>query len=228
MRLRFLNWQISVERIFASEEHLAHLYTRVANRWEEAIARMGYPYAYQRLFQELHERGELAGIPTDGLILDAGIGTGALSAALTNRLPASRIVGVDVSPAMLSQAQKHIPQLIDARQASITDLPFPDAHFDYVITAHVLEHLPDATAGLNEMMRVLKPGRPFLVLATRPCPITRLLSLRWNFAALPEHTMRKQLAHANATLTDDFFLAQPLQFAYMTRVYLGHRPAILH
>lgn len=37
-------------------------------------------------------------------------------------------------------------------------LPFPDHHFDYVITLQVLEHVPDPAPVLTEIFRVLKPG----------------------------------------------------------------------
>lgn len=37
-------------------------------------------------------------------------------------------------------------------------LPYPDAHFDYVYSASVLEHIPDVEAALREIRRVLKPG----------------------------------------------------------------------
>ncbi|MGI5154850.1 class I SAM-dependent methyltransferase [Microbispora sp. CA-102843] len=37
-------------------------------------------------------------------------------------------------------------------------MPFPDASFDRVIAAEVLEHIPDDTAAMREIVRVLKPG----------------------------------------------------------------------
>ena len=47
------------------------------------------------------------------------------------------------------------------------DLPFEDNTFDAVIGAHVLEYLDDPFAGPSEMVRVLKPGGPLVVVATR-------------------------------------------------------------
>jgi ubiquinone/menaquinone biosynthesis C-methylase UbiE len=37
-------------------------------------------------------------------------------------------------------------------------MPFPDASFDTVIAAEVLEHIPDDMAAMREIVRVLKPG----------------------------------------------------------------------
>ncbi|MBX6383533.1 MAG: class I SAM-dependent methyltransferase [Microbispora sp.] len=38
------------------------------------------------------------------------------------------------------------------------DMPFPDASFDRVIAAEVLEHIPDDMTAMREIVRVLKPG----------------------------------------------------------------------
>lgn len=40
----------------------------------------------------------------------------------------------------------------------ITAIQFSDAHFDYVICHHVLEHVPADLQGIAECYRVLKPG----------------------------------------------------------------------
>jgi SAM-dependent methyltransferase len=39
--------------------------------------------------------------------------------------------------------------------ADLTDLPFEDASFDYVLCNHVLEHIPDDVAAMSELRRVL-------------------------------------------------------------------------
>jgi len=40
----------------------------------------------------------------------------------------------------------------------ITDLRFPDNHFDCIICNHVLEHVPEDKKAMAELFRVLKPG----------------------------------------------------------------------
>jgi SAM-dependent methyltransferase len=46
-------------------------------------------------------------------------------------------------------------------------LPFDDAFFDRIVAVHVLEHLPDLPACLDEVERVLKPGGLFSIVL--PC-----------------------------------------------------------
>lgn len=41
-------------------------------------------------------------------------------------------------------------------QADITDLPFDDQSFDFIICSHVMEHIPDDLQALKQVRRVLK------------------------------------------------------------------------
>lgn len=58
-----------------------------------------------------------------------------------------------------SQAEYYDADIVPGKaayQADITDIPFGDAYFDYVICFHVLEHIPDDLKAMRELHRVLK------------------------------------------------------------------------
>ncbi len=50
------------------------------------------------------------------------------------------------------------------------DLPFPDASFDRVIAAEVLEHVPEDRRAMAELVRVLRPGGTMAVTVPRWFP----------------------------------------------------------
>jgi SAM-dependent methyltransferase len=54
------------------------------------------------------------------------------------------------------ETRERIVEIVDGR------LPFPDAHFDVVLSNTVFEHIPDPRPSLAEIKRVLKPGGAFL------------------------------------------------------------------
>lgn len=55
-------------------------------------------------------------------------------------------------------------------QGTAFQLPFPDASFDRVIAAEVLEHLPDDASAMSELARVLKPAGRMAVTVPRYGP----------------------------------------------------------
>lgn len=85
-------------------------------------------------------------------VLDVGCGTGFISQIYPN----FDIVGIDISDGMLAQnPHKWI-------KAPAEQIPFPDAHFDWVVCRSLLHHLDKPEEGLREMYRVLKPGGQFV------------------------------------------------------------------
>jgi len=49
-------------------------------------------------------------------------------------------------------------------------LPFPDGHFDRVLAAEILEHIPDDELAMAELARVLRPGGTAAVTVPRYLP----------------------------------------------------------
>jgi SAM-dependent methyltransferase len=52
-------------------------------------------------------------------------------------------------------------------QADLTNLPFDDGRWDFVVCSHVLEHIPDDAAAIREIARVLSPGGKALIVVPR-------------------------------------------------------------
>ena len=106
----------------------------------------------------------LAGLRAGELVLDVGCGTGTLAIAARRAVGAGGTVcGIDPSPEMIARAEakaRRASAPIDFRVAVIEALPYPDAHFDVVLSTLMLHHLPRDVRerGAREMRRVLKPG----------------------------------------------------------------------
>ncbi len=96
-------------------------------------------------------------LPRGIAVLDAGCGTGAMSAALAARDPSVHITGVDLSEAFIAAARARVPAG-RFHTGDVTRLGLPDARFDAALSLLVLQFVPDRAAALAEMARVVKPG----------------------------------------------------------------------
>lgn len=183
MELNIGTWRIAVEQIPPDRQQLAHTYDQIANGWEGVITRLGYPAAYRHLFARLAEDGRLATLTANTPVLDAGIGTAALSQALLQITQQPlHIHGVDISPEMLSQAEQNLRPLtphVAISQADVSQLRYRDGTFAAVMAAHTLEHLPDPQQGLRELVRVLKPGAPLVLVISRQHLLSAWLRVKW-------------------------------------------------
>jgi SAM-dependent methyltransferase len=165
------------------EAKLAAMHDEAAERWHDRLALLGYPRAYEDLFDRLLADGALNSLREGGRVLDCGLGTGAFSLALAGKVAAPvRIEGVDISPSMLLRACLNLDRAcIETRLhlRDVQDLPFEDDAFEAVIGAHVLERLLDPFAGLSELVRVLKPGAPLVIVVVSRSMADTLLSVKW-------------------------------------------------
>ena len=93
--------------------------------------------------------------------IDVACGTGRLSALLAERVgPFGRVEGIDIAPLMIERARVDHHALVQLRfhVASAMQLPFEDGTFDAATIAFGLRNLPDFSAGLRELARVVRPG----------------------------------------------------------------------
>ncbi len=98
---------------------------------------------------------ELAAVRT---MLDLGCGNGAYAADFLARIPAVRLSGADLSPAMLEAAHHRLGGRAALVRGDAMALPFRGASFDLVFMSHVLLLVPDIQACVVEVTRVLGPG----------------------------------------------------------------------
>lgn len=94
-------------------------------------------------------------------ILDIGTGPGNLLLALRKTVPDAKLIGVDISPSMVEQAQRNLEThgqdpRIEVRVGGANDLPFADETFDRVISTGSLHHWKDPVQALSEAHRVLR------------------------------------------------------------------------
>ena len=177
--------------------NLARRYDAAADRWHIQTQRLGYPRAYAALFALLRAEGWLGRLDRTSAVLDCGVGTAVLGVAVAQALPAvRRIAGVDISIGMLTRAAANLRAAgvaADLRHADARRLPFPDATFDLVVSAHMLEHLDEPEAALREMARVLRPGAQLVVVATRGGLADAMIRLKWRHVSLSRRGLARRI-----------------------------------
>jgi SAM-dependent methyltransferase len=116
----------------------------------------------------------------DARVLDAGCGAGRTTIALSRVLGRGRVIALDRFDAdyiegggrTLLDRNLEIAGLADrveVRRGDLTELPFPEAHFDAAVSAHAIDHLGRLQrTGLAEVRRVLRPGGRFLLVVWVP------------------------------------------------------------
>jgi SAM-dependent methyltransferase len=98
-------------------------------------------------------------IPLVHPVLDVGCGDGHFASVAYGE---AIDVGLDPMERDLREAATRRPAVYrDLVKASATAMPFPDGTFGTVVSNCVIEHIPDVTATLSEIARVLRPGGTF-------------------------------------------------------------------
>jgi trans-aconitate methyltransferase len=108
----------------------------------------------KKVFSRLRLRG-------DEVVLDAGCGTGRLTAELLHALPRGRVVGVDLSQNMLGSAREHLSPKFGAHVSLVAcdllHLPFERA-FDGIVSTAAFHWVLDHDRLFANLRQALVPG----------------------------------------------------------------------
>jgi len=137
--------------------------------------RLGYKVKELSVVPDGADLGLGCGAPVQHLELQAGetvldLGSGGgIDAFLAAKEvgPNGRVIGVDMTPAMLERARTNAAQggytNVEFREGRLERLPVDDASIDAVTSNCVINLVPDKAAVFREIARVLKPGGRMVV-----------------------------------------------------------------
>ena len=104
------------------------------------------------------------------IILDAGCGGGRTIQKLAALATEGMVYGVDYADGSVAASRaKNGPSIktgrVEIKQASVSQLPFPDNKFNLVTAVETQYYWPDPVKDMQEILRVLKPGGELIVIA---------------------------------------------------------------
>jgi trans-aconitate 2-methyltransferase len=103
---------------------------------------------------EVLERLELRG---DEVAVDAGCGSGRVTAELVERLPQGRVIAVDGSEAMVEKAKERLADRADYLVPDLVELELPEP-VDLVFSTATLHWIADHDRLFRRLHGILKPG----------------------------------------------------------------------
>lgn len=142
------------------------LATEVTRRRYQRISRF-YDVMETMVETRYHPWREMLWAKVNGTeVLEIGVGTGKNMSYYPN---GAHVSGIDLTPGMLKQARRKAYTLgfdsnVDLQLGDAQALEFPDSSFDTALATFVFCSVPDPVLGLQEMMRVVKPGGKVLLL----------------------------------------------------------------
>lgn len=149
-----------------------------------------YRLLQSRLYHDWLFEQVLSRLPRDVMMLDNGCGVGLLFEKMTH----GRVVGLDLSEAMLKRAKQRAPWIV---RADCCHLPFLSEAFGAIVAKSLLHHLPEPRMALQEMHRVLKKGGEVVFLDTHYSPLSsiprRLLQGRKSFSSDHKNFTKEEL-----------------------------------
>lgn len=133
-------------------------------------------------------------------VLDLGFGEGYGSRILVAHAPGAEYTGLEVDPEVVQHARARYEGRFERYNGK--SIPADDASFDLVVSFQVIAYLPDPTAWLDEIRRVLAPDG--MALLTTPNRVYRLFEGQrpWNRYHAREYTATELEAILRRTFSE--------------------------
>jgi trans-aconitate 2-methyltransferase len=94
----------------------------------------------------------------DETVLDAGCGSGRVTALLAERLPRGRVIGVDGSAAMIEAARARLGEGVDLRVADLAELDLGGARVDAIFSTATFHWIADHDRLFAHLRAALRDG----------------------------------------------------------------------
>ncbi|MDD9921694.1 MAG: methyltransferase domain-containing protein [Boseongicola sp.] len=224
----FGSWRLSVDRSPFEPEALAGHYDQMSEDWHNIIDRHGFASAYADMIARVMRHPLYRQDQPSLRVLDAGVGTGAMSLAFREKVDAHlHLDAVDISQGMLQQAKarlEHPNTTLNLGQFDLVALPYQDNTFDVILAAHVIEHLPDPQIALAELCRVLKPGGILICSITRASFVGALVQLMWRTHRVSRSVALGWLRGCGLQSVRDFSFGKTTAAHRFSLAYAGRKP----
>lgn len=200
-----------MSRLDATHERLIETYRRKAKRYDR-ISRLypvpGYPQRSQRL-----RAVQALGLRRGGTVVDVACGTGLNFSLLEEAVgPEGRIVGVDLTDAMLARAELRIEanrwSNVSLVQADAAAFEFPGDN-DAILSTYALTQVPGCAAVIAHGAAALSPGGRWVVLDLKaPDGVPRWLAqlgtaFARRFGSVDEWVARRPWEEIRAAMEDE-------------------------
>lgn len=143
-----------------------------------------------------------------GNLLDIGTGPGRLLLEINKQVPQMNLFGLDISRSMINRAKQNLANVpdTDLRIGNISKTDYQDNFFDCIVSSGSFYNWDEPVKGINEIFRILKPGKTAFIFDTNKNYDNNLLNIRLDKNLKDYNLFRKTVSK--------YFLRKQLRMTY--------------